>query len=46
MLILENDPANLNFMVFCKNIINEVINSHTRSKPYVNHGIRYWYKKC
>ena len=45
MLLLENDPANLNFMVFCKNIINEVISSHTRSKPYINHGIRYWYKK-
>ena len=41
MLLLENDPANLNFMVFCKNIINEVISSHTRSKPYINHGTRY-----
>ena len=45
MLLLENDPANLNFMVFCKNIINEVRSSHTRSKPYINHDIRYWYKK-
>ena len=44
MLLLENDPANLNFMVFCKNIINEIISSHIRSKPYINPGIRYWYK--
>ena len=44
MLLLENDPANLSFMVFCKNMINEVISSRTRSKPYINYGIRYWYK--
>ena len=42
MLLLENDPTHLNFMVFSKNIINEVISSHTRSKPYITHGIRYW----
>ena len=27
MLLLENDPANLSFMVFCKDMINEVISS-------------------
>ena len=45
MLLLENDPANLSFIVFCKSIINELISSHTRSKPYINHVIWYRYKK-
>ena len=46
MLLLENDSANLNLMVFCKNIISEVIRSYTRSKLYINNGMRYWYKNC